>query len=68
MPRWFNRHVGFWRTNVLEVEVERPQRRRFTSRGSPSMPSAVARPTVHFLLGDDSGARSKLSLPFNRRQ
>lgn len=61
-----SRHVGFWRTHILDVAVERPQRRRYTDR-TISGPT-IARPQVRFLLGDESGARSQLSLPFNRRQ
>lgn len=50
---------------MLEVEVQRPQRRRYTDQTVAG--PVMSRPMVRFLLGDDSGARSQLTLPFNRR-
>ena len=57
------RHVGLWRTSVLEIEVERPERRRYTRRATEAADGL----SMRVLLGDESGARSQLTMPFNRR-
>jgi len=54
-------NVGFWRATVMEVRIERPGRQRYGER--PDYASVPVRPTVQMLVGDDSGARSRLSLP-----
>ena len=47
------------------MTIERPLRNRFSGRNS--QPSSVSKPTIRFLLGDTSGARSSVSVPLNKR-
>lgn len=59
------RSVGLWRASVVAVQVEQPDRRSYTSR--PGYASQRGSATLRLLVGDDSGARSLLILPYNRR-
>ncbi|KAK9842506.1 hypothetical protein WJX81_003292 [Elliptochloris bilobata] len=50
------RHVGFWRARVVDVEV--------TQRATRGR---LAEPSLRVLVGDASGARSEVLVPFLRR-
>lgn len=47
------------------MTIERPQRQRYNARSASAL--GVAKPTIRFLLGDASGARSSVSVPLNKR-
>ncbi|KAK9820153.1 hypothetical protein WJX72_006741 [[Myrmecia] bisecta] len=62
------RHVGLWRAEVLEVDiVQRPQA-RFTERTVRGRKSRFpGEPFVRLLVGDQSGARTEVIVPYERR-
>ena len=61
-----NRHVGLWRAAVVDLEVDVKVEQRFRAprdRGPVGAQSRVLR----LLVGDGSGARSELSVPYHQR-
>lgn len=59
------RYVGLWRASVLAVQVEMPERRTYGNRQSYTPVRGT--PKLSLMVGDSSGARSQLLLPYNRR-
>ena len=60
------RHVGLWRAAVVDVEVDvrfEPRFREPRARG----PAGAESRALRLLVGDASGARSELSVPYDRR-
>ncbi len=59
--------MGLWRVAVMEVEVVTKLEPRFKQ---PNQRSAAGREErlLRLLVGDASGARSQLSVPYQRRQ
>ena len=55
------RHVALWRANVVECEVVAQQQRQ---RMRVRQPLWGQSDTLRLLVGDSSGARSQLSIPF----
>lgn len=51
------RYVGLWQTNVLALNLAAPPRLR----------QEPAKPTINFLFGDDSSARTQVDVPYNQR-
>ena len=51
------RYVGLWQTNVLALNLVAPPRLR----------QEPAKPTINFLFGDDSSARTQVDVPYNQR-
>lgn len=51
------RYVGLWQTSVLALNLAAPPRLR----------QEPAKPTINFLFGDDSSARTQVDVPYNQR-
>ena len=51
------RYVGLWQTNVLALNLAAPPRLR----------QEPVKPTINFLFGDDSSARTQVDVPYNQR-
>lgn len=57
------RHIGLWRTRVLEREVTQRGRPRFST--TPGAAVESAQPQLRILVGDDSGCRSEVMVPYD---
>lgn len=65
-----SRYIGLWRTRVLSVEVQGRRLPRFTEpskNGAQPPPMQQFQPYLQLLVGDDSGARTELSVPYVSR-
>ena len=51
------RYVGLWQTNVLALNLAAP----------PRLQQEPVKPTINFLFGDDSSARTQVDVPYNQR-
>jgi hypothetical protein len=62
------RSVGLWRAEVLGKEVIGRRVERFSERQAEGRPPRYAvQPTFAMLVGDDSGARTEVMVPYDRR-
>ena len=62
------RYVGLWRAEVLESEVV--GRRPVSFAADPAerrRRRGPVQPTLELLVGDSSGARAQISVPYDRR-
>ena len=60
------RHVGLWRAAVVDVEVDVRVEPRFRAPKQRGPVGAQLR-MLRLLVGDGSGARSELSVPYQQR-
>ena len=57
------RHIGLWRTRVLEREITQRGRPRFST--TPGAAVESVQPQLRILVGDDSGCRSEVMVPYD---
>ena len=63
------RYVGLWRAEVMESEVVGRRPASFTADlGERQRRRGALQPTLELLVGDSSGARAHISVPYDRRQ
>lgn len=60
------RHVGLWKAAVVDVDVDVRVEPRFRAPKQRGLVGAQSR-VLRLLVGDGSGARSELSVPYQQR-
>lgn len=65
------RHVGLWRARVDSVDLQARRMPRYTGPAGPGQPGRQPmksfQPQLHLTVCDDSGARSEITVPYDRR-